>query len=125
MCRNRTPSIAPGEARPVGQIPGRERDGARGTAVRGRVFRYAIATGRAKRDPSRDLSGALAPIQERHFASITEPLAVGELLRAIDAYKGAFVARCALRVAPPGRLAVPRQRDDRLVNPKERRLCDV
>ncbi len=41
------------------------------------MFRYAIATGRADRDPSRDLSGALAPIQERHFASITEPLAVG------------------------------------------------
>jgi integrase len=68
--------------------------------VCGRVFRYAIATGRAERDPSRDLSGALAPIQERHFASITEPLAVGELLRAIDAYKGAFVTRCALRLAP-------------------------
>ncbi len=64
------------------------------------MSRYAIATGRGERDPSRDLSGALAPIQERHFASITEPLAVGELLRAIDAYKGAFVTRCALRLAP-------------------------
>ena len=72
----------------------------RALQVCGRVFRYAIATGRADRDPSRDLSGALAPIQERHFASITEPLAVGELLRAIDAYKGAFVTRCALRLAP-------------------------
>jgi integrase len=72
----------------------------RALQVCGRVFRYAIATGRAERDPSRDLSGALAPIQERHFASITEPLAAGELLRAIDAYKGAFVTRCALRLAP-------------------------
>lgn len=72
----------------------------RALQVCGRVFRYAIATGRAERDPSRDLAGALAPIQERHFASITEPLAVGELLRAIDAYKGAFVTRCALRLAP-------------------------
>ena len=72
----------------------------RALQVCGRVFRYAIATGRAERDPSRDLSGALVPIQERHFASITEPLAVGELLRAIDAYKGAFVTRCALRLAP-------------------------
>jgi integrase len=72
----------------------------RALQVCGRVFRYAIATGRAERDPSRDLSGALAPIQERHFASITEPLAVGQLLRAIDAYKGAFVTRCALRLAP-------------------------
>jgi integrase len=72
----------------------------RALQVCGRVFRYAIATGRADRDPSRDLSGALAPIQEKHFASITEPLAVGQLLRAIDAYKGAFVTRCALRLAP-------------------------
>lgn len=72
----------------------------RALQVCGRVFRYAIATGRAERDPSRDLSGALAPIQEKHFASITEPLAVGQLLRAIDAYKGAFVTRCALRLAP-------------------------
>jgi integrase len=72
----------------------------RALQVCGRVFRYAIATGRAERDPSRDLSGALAPIQERHFASITDPVAVGELLRAIDAYKGAFVTRCALRLAP-------------------------
>jgi integrase len=72
----------------------------RALQVCGLVFRYAIATGRAERDPSRDLSGALAPIQERHFASITEPVAVGELLRAIDAYKGAFVTRCALRLAP-------------------------
>jgi integrase len=85
----------------------------RALQVCGRVFRYAIATGRADRDPSRDLSGALAPIQERHFASITEPLAVGELLRAIDAYKGAFVTRCALRLAPlvfvrPGELRAAR-----------------
>jgi len=72
----------------------------RALQVCGRVFRYAIATGRAERDPSRDLSGALAPIQERHFASITEPPAVGQLLRAINAYKGAFVTRCALRLAP-------------------------
>jgi integrase len=64
------------------------------------VFRYAIATGRADRDPSRDLAGALTPTKENHLASITEPKAVGELLRAIDGYKGAFITRCALRLAP-------------------------
>lgn len=64
------------------------------------VFRYAIATGRAERDPCPDLRGALPTPTETHFASITEPLAVGELLRAIDGFKGTFVVQCALRLAP-------------------------
>jgi integrase len=64
------------------------------------VFRYAIATGRAERDPSPDLRGALAPVQEKHLAAITDPKAVGRLLRAIDAYEGSFVTKCALRLAP-------------------------
>ena len=66
----------------------------------GRVFRFAVASGRADRDPSRDLIGALAPAQHRHFAAITEPAALGALLRAIDGYRGAFITRCALRLAP-------------------------
>lgn len=66
----------------------------------GRVFRYAVATGRAERDPSRDLIGALAPVIERHHASITEPKAVGALLRAIEGYQGSYVTKCALRLAP-------------------------
>jgi integrase len=66
----------------------------------GRVFRYAIATARAERDPSRDLAGALAPVIERHHASITDPKAVGALLRAIETYNGSFVTKCALRLAP-------------------------
>lgn len=65
----------------------------------GRVFRYAIATGRAERDPSRDLAGALAPVIERHHASITDPKGVGALLRAIEAYNGSFTTKCALRLA--------------------------
>ena len=72
----------------------------RALQVCSRVFRYAIATGRADRDPARDLAGALTPTKEKHLASITEPRAVGELLRAIDGYKGAFITRCALRLAP-------------------------
>jgi hypothetical protein len=54
----------------------------------GRICRYAIATGRAERDPSRDLMGALAPVIERHRASITDPKTVGALLRAIEGYRG-------------------------------------
>jgi integrase len=66
----------------------------------GRAFRYAIATGHVDRDPAADLKGALSPTKEKHFASITEPKAVGALLRAMDAYAGSFVTRCALRFAP-------------------------
>jgi integrase len=66
----------------------------------GRVFRYAIASGRADRDPTRDLAGALAPRFVVHLPSITEPKAVGALMRAIDDYQGTFVTRCALRLAP-------------------------
>jgi integrase len=66
----------------------------------GQVLRYAIATGRAERDLSVDLRGALPPVVATHHASITEPKAIGELLRAIEGYKGSFVTKCALRLAP-------------------------
>jgi integrase len=66
----------------------------------GQVFRYAIATGRAERDPSGDLRGALPPAKHVHYPSITEPAQIGALLRAIDGYDGTFVSRCALRLAP-------------------------
>jgi integrase len=66
----------------------------------GQIFRYAIATGRAERDASADLRGALPPTQETHHASITDPKAIGGLLRAIDGYTGSFITKCALRLAP-------------------------
>jgi integrase len=66
----------------------------------GQVFRYAVATGRAERDISVDLKGALPQPQEKHRAAITEPVEVAKLLRAIDDYSGSFVVRCALRIAP-------------------------
>ena len=64
------------------------------------IFRYAVATGRAERDPAADLKGALPQPQEKHRAAITEPAKVGELLRAIDGYQGGFVVKCALKFAP-------------------------
>ena len=64
------------------------------------VFRYAVATGRAERDSTADLRGALTPVKERHHASITDPKRVGELMRAIDGYRGSFITKCALRLAP-------------------------
>lgn len=64
------------------------------------IFRYAVATGRAERDPAADLRGALPPVRVKHHASITDPSAVGQLLRAISGYAGSFVVKCALRLAP-------------------------
>ncbi|MFZ2494126.1 MAG: integrase arm-type DNA-binding domain-containing protein [Thermoanaerobaculia bacterium] len=66
----------------------------------GQVFRYAIATGRADRDPSADLRGALAPVQTTHRAAVTDPDKVGGLLRALDTYDGSLIVKCALRFAP-------------------------
>ena len=66
----------------------------------GQIFRYAVATGRAERDPSADLRGALPPVKETHHASITDPTRIGQLLRAMDGYEGTFIARAALRLAP-------------------------
>ncbi len=66
----------------------------------GQVFRYAVATGRAERDPSGDLKGALPPVRPNHFAAIFQPEAVGELLRSIDGFKGTFPVLCALQLAP-------------------------
>lgn len=66
----------------------------------GQVFRYAVATGRATRDPCGDLRGALPPSKHVHFASITEPDRVAELLRAIEGFRGTFIVQCALRLAP-------------------------
>lgn len=66
----------------------------------GQVFRYAIATGRAERDPTPDLRGALKPVLVQHMPAITDPKRVGELLRAIGSYKGMPITRAALRLAP-------------------------
>jgi integrase len=66
----------------------------------GMVFRYAVATGKAERDSSGDLKGALAPVKTKHHASVTDPKKIGELLRAIDGYTGSFMTKCALQLAP-------------------------
>lgn len=68
--------------------------------IAGQVFRYAVATGRAERDPSNDLRGALATPKEKHHAAIIDPKEVAPLLRALEGYKGSFVVKCALKLAP-------------------------
>ncbi len=66
----------------------------------GQVFRYAVASGRAERDPSRDLRGALPPVNAEHFAAITEPEELGAILRALDSYEGTPSVRCAMNLMP-------------------------
>ena len=66
----------------------------------GQVFRYAVATGRAERDPSADLRGAIPPASGKHMATITDPKEIAGLLRSIDDYRGSIVTRCALQLAP-------------------------
>ena len=68
--------------------------------IAGQIFRYAVATGRAERDCSGDLKGALPQPAESHHAAITDPKEVAPLLRAIEGYEGHFVVKCALRLAP-------------------------
>ena len=59
-----------------------------------------MATGRAERDPSGDLKGALSPVKSKHHASVTDPKQIGDLMRAINGFSGSFVTRCALQLAP-------------------------
>lgn len=82
----------------------------------GRVFRYAIATGRAERNPAEDLAGALEQPKTTHFASLTDPEQIGELLRALHSYRGSMVTQAALKLAPlvfvrPGELRAAKWAD--------------
>ncbi len=99
-------------ARPIGEIKAPEllsvirRVESRGTLdtahrikiLAGQVIRYAVATGRAERDPSGDLKGALPPKRQKHRAAVTEPKEAAGLLRAIDGYTGSFIVKCALQL---------------------------
>lgn len=66
----------------------------------GQVFRYAVQTGRAQRDPSGDLKGALAPWKPQHYPALTEPHKLAELLRSMDNYQGNLITRSALCLMP-------------------------
>lgn len=72
----------------------------RGLMLARQVWRYGVATGRVNRDITVDLKGALSPYRGKHFAAITDPVRLGELLRAIKSYKGGPVVRAALQLAP-------------------------
>lgn len=96
----------------------------RAKQLAGQIFRYAVVTGRAERDVTQDLQGALAPRKKKHFSSIVEPKEVGKLLAAMDGYSGTIVTKAALRLSPllfcrPGEL---RQLEWSEINFEERRI---
>jgi integrase len=66
----------------------------------GQIFRFAVASGLAERDVTADLRDALAAVPEAHYAAITDPKQVAELLRAIYTYTGHPYATAALKLAP-------------------------
>jgi integrase len=72
----------------------------RARQIAGQIFRYAVVTGRAQRDPSGDLKGALTPRQKQHRAAITDPAGVGRLLVAMDTFEGTPVVKAALLLSP-------------------------
>jgi len=82
----------------------------------GQIFRYAVSTGKAERDHTADLKGALAPVKTNHRAAITDPKELAGLLRMIYGYHGYPIVRNALRLLPmlfvrPGELRTMRWED--------------
>jgi len=66
--------------------------------VSGQVFRFAVATGRAKRDPTRDLVGALkSPVRKQHHRALRREDLPGFLV-ALDNYDGEPRTRLALQL---------------------------
>lgn len=89
----------------LGAVAGIEDRGCHETARRvlqtcGQIFRYAVVSGYVEADPTPTLRGALMAVVEKHRASITDPKAIGPLLRALWGYEGSPVTACALRFAP-------------------------
>ena len=72
----------------------------RGLMLARQVWRYAVATGRVDRDITADLKGALSPYRGKHFAAITDPVRLGDMIQSIRAYKGGPIVRAALQLAP-------------------------
>ena len=72
----------------------------RAKRLSGQIFRYAVATGRAERDPSVDLRDALTQPTRTHFNSITEPAEVGPLIAAINNYQATPVVMAAIKLTP-------------------------
>jgi integrase len=94
-----TPADVLAALRPI-EIRGKHETAHRTKQYVGQVFRYAVATSRAERDITADLRGALTTATTKNYAAVTDPAAIGALLRAIDGYCGQPVTHAALRLAP-------------------------
>jgi integrase len=81
------------------KIEARDVDASKARSLAGQIFKYGIATARCEFDPSRDLAGALKSRTKTHYAAITDPKDVGNLLTAIDGYDGSAVVKTALQVS--------------------------
>jgi integrase len=66
----------------------------------GNVFRYAVATGRAEQDPTIHLRGAISAVSRKNRPAILDPARIGELMRAIDGYRGDVSTEFALKLLP-------------------------
>ena len=102
--------LGPLSERPVGEIEafeildplrrieasGRHESATNALSFAGRVFRYAVATGRAKRDVAADLRGALTAPKVKHRAAVLDPVGAGRMMRSIDGYGGQRATRLAL-----------------------------
>lgn len=94
-----TPAEVLGALRPI-EARGKHETAHRTKQYVGQIFRYAVATSRAERDITADLRGALTPATTKNHAAVTDPAAIGALLRAIDGYSGQPVTHAALMLAP-------------------------
>lgn len=64
------------------------------------IFQYAILKGLIESNPATSLKGVLPSRKHKHMAAPTEPIAVAELMRAIDVFNGTFIVKCALQLTP-------------------------
>ena len=72
----------------------------RAQQICGQIFRYAVQSGKCERDVTADLKGAIKIPRRKHLSAITDSVGIGELLRAIDGYKGELATLKALQLAP-------------------------
>ncbi len=79
----------------------------------GSVFRYAVASGLAETDPTYALRDALIRPTRVHRAAITDPKALGQLMRQIDGFDGQATTRIGLQL-----LAMLAQRPGEIRNAK-------
>ncbi|HOY69096.1 MAG TPA: integrase arm-type DNA-binding domain-containing protein [Candidatus Ozemobacteraceae bacterium] len=65
----------------------------------GMIFRFAVKKNLIKSDPTRDLKGDFPKMAPKHFAAITNPEEIGQLMRAIEGYNGSMIVRAALKLS--------------------------